>query len=132
MVTGGGCGRSMPRRPRRVCASSVSNASIMRPASRPRNFCGHCLRHQVVVLRRHTALTLDDDVAVQLERMRRARNVNLKELVNEALRRGLRERSAPARKRKAFRTPVFHMGKPLISIDNVAEALAYLEGEGFK
>ena len=79
-----------------------------------------------------TTLTLDDDVAVQLERMRRARDVNLKELVNEALRRGLREMSAPPKKRKAFRTQAFHMGKPLVSIDNVAEALTLLEGEGFK
>jgi hypothetical protein len=32
-----------------------------------------------------TTLTLDDDVAVQLERLRRARDANLKDLVNEAL-----------------------------------------------
>jgi Ribbon-helix-helix protein, copG family len=79
-----------------------------------------------------TTLTLDDDVAVQLERLRRARNVNLKDLVNEALRRGLRDMAAPQKKRQTFRTRAFHMGKPLINIDNVAEALAYLEGEGFK
>jgi hypothetical protein len=79
-----------------------------------------------------TTLTLDDDVAVQLERLRRARNANLKDVVNEALRRGLRDMSAPPRKRQAFRTRAFHMGKPLINIDNVAEALAHLEGEGFK
>jgi hypothetical protein len=79
-----------------------------------------------------TTLTLDDDVAVELERLRRARNVKLKDLVNEALRRGLRDMSAPPKKRPAFRTRAFHMGKPLIDIDNVAEALARLEGEGFK
>ena len=79
-----------------------------------------------------TTLTLDDDVAVQLERLRRARDVSLKELVNEALRRGLRDMNAPLKKAQAFRTQVFHMGKPLVSLDNVAEALAYLEGEGFK
>jgi hypothetical protein len=79
-----------------------------------------------------TTLTLDDDVAVQLERLRRARDANLKDLVNEALRRGLRDMSAPPKKRQAFHTRVFHMGKPLINLDNVAEALAYLEGEGFK
>jgi len=56
----------------------------------------------------------------------------LKELVNEALRRGLREMNAPPKKRKAFRTRSFRMGKPLINIDNIAETLAYLEGEGFK
>jgi hypothetical protein len=79
-----------------------------------------------------TTLTLDEDVAVQIERLRRARKSNLKEIVNEALRRGLRDMNAPPRKRKAFRTRVFHMGKPLINIDNIAEALAQLEGERFK
>jgi hypothetical protein len=79
-----------------------------------------------------TTLTLDDDVAVQLERLRRARNAKFKDLVNEALRRGLREISAPPRKRPASRTRAFHMGKPLINIDNIAEALACLESEGFK
>jgi hypothetical protein len=79
-----------------------------------------------------TTLTLDDDVAVQIERLRRARDVSLKELVNDALRRGLREMSAPPKKRKPFRTRSFNMGKPLIDIDNVAEAIAAAEGEGYK
>jgi adenine C2-methylase RlmN of 23S rRNA A2503 and tRNA A37 len=79
-----------------------------------------------------TTLSLDDDVVVQLERLRRARNANLKDLVNEALRRGLRDMSAPPKKRQAFRTRTFRMGEPLINIDNVADALAHLEGEGFK
>jgi len=79
-----------------------------------------------------TTLTLDDDVAIQLERLRQARKSNLKELVNEALRRGLREMNAPPRKRKEFRTRTFLMGKPLINIDNIAEALAHIEGDGFK
>jgi hypothetical protein len=79
-----------------------------------------------------TTLTLDDDVTVQLERLRRARNASLKDVVNEALRRGLRDMSAPPKKRQPFRTRAFHMGKPLINLDNVAKALAQLEGEGFK
>jgi hypothetical protein len=79
-----------------------------------------------------TTLSLDDDVAVQLERLRHARNASLKEVVNEALRRGLRDMTTPPRKRKVFRTRSFRMGKPLINIDNIAETLAYLEGEGFK
>ena len=79
-----------------------------------------------------TTLTLDDDVAIQLERLRQARKSNLKELVNEALRRGLREMNTPPRKRKEFRTRTFRMGKPLINIDNIAEALAHIEGDGFK
>jgi len=79
-----------------------------------------------------TTLTLDNDVTVQLERLQRSRNASLKEIVNEALRRGLPDMSAPPTKRKAFRTRTFNMGTPLINLDNVAEALAYLEGEGFK
>jgi hypothetical protein len=79
-----------------------------------------------------TTLTLDDDVAVQLERLRRARDANLKDLVNEALRLGLREMTAKPKKRQPFRTPTFEMGPPLINIDNVAEAIAYAEGEGYK
>jgi hypothetical protein len=40
--------------------------------------------------------------------------------------------SAPPKKRQASPTRAFHMGKPLINLDNVAEAFAYLEGESFK
>ena len=36
-----------------------------------------------------TTLTLDDDVAAMIERIRRAREASLKDIVNEALRRGL-------------------------------------------
>jgi hypothetical protein len=79
-----------------------------------------------------TTLTLDKDVAVQLERLRRARDVSLKDLVNDALRRGLREMSAKPKKRKPFRTKAFNLGPPLIDIDNVAEAIAYAEGDAFK
>jgi hypothetical protein len=79
-----------------------------------------------------TTLTIDDDVAVQLKRLRRERDAKFKELVNEALRRGLREMSGTAQKRKVLRTRTFDMGEPLINIDNVAEALANLESEGFK
>jgi hypothetical protein len=79
-----------------------------------------------------TTLTIDEDVAVQLERMRRARDVSLKDLINEALRRGLREMNAKLKKRKPFRMKTFHMGPFLINIDNVAEAIATLEGDAHK
>jgi hypothetical protein len=79
-----------------------------------------------------TTLTLEDDVAVQLERLRKTRDANLKDLVNEALRLGLREMTAKPRTRKPFHMRTFHMGEPLISIDNVAEAIAFAEGEGYK
>jgi hypothetical protein len=40
--------------------------------------------------------------------------------------------NARPKKRKPFRTQTFKMGRCLINIDNVAEALAYAEGERFK
>ncbi|MGH7226275.1 MAG: CopG family transcriptional regulator [Gemmataceae bacterium] len=79
-----------------------------------------------------TTLTIDEDVAARLKRLRREREVNFKTLVNEVLRRGLREMSAAPQRRRALRTRAFDMGKPLINIDNVAEGLAHLEGEAFK
>ena len=36
-----------------------------------------------------TTLTIEDDVAVRLERLRRERDTNLKDVVNDALRQGL-------------------------------------------
>ena len=44
-----------------------------------------------------TTLSLDDDVAAELERVRQQRGVRFKEVVNDALRRGLRDMSARPR-----------------------------------
>jgi hypothetical protein len=79
-----------------------------------------------------TTLTIDDDVAVRLERLRRERDANLKDVVNDALRRGLDSIETPAKPRKPFRMKTFDCGELLIPIDNVAEALAIAEGEDFK
>ncbi len=79
-----------------------------------------------------TTLTIDDDIAVQLERLQREREQSLKDLVNDALRRGLRDMQAPAKRRKPFRTATHDMGPFLTNIDNVAEAIAHAEGEDFK
>lgn len=79
-----------------------------------------------------TTLTLDDDVAVQIRRLRRNRNVNLKDVVNEALRLGLREMAGPPKRRERFRTQAHAMGAPRIDIDNVAEALTHAEGDAYR
>ena len=80
-----------------------------------------------------TTLTIDDDVAAQLERVQRSRDVSLKELINDALRRGLRDMGARPKKREPFRTQPIEGVKPLLdNVDNIAEVLAYAEGEGFK
>ena len=77
-------------------------------------------------------MTLDDDVAAELVSLQRSRDVSWKELVNDTLRRGLREMSGRPKKRSQFQTRAFSMGKQLINIDNTAETLARLEGETFK
>ena len=80
-----------------------------------------------------TTLTLEDDVAATLERLRKARDASLKDLVNEALRIGLKQMCARPRKRKPFRTRAVSLGKCLIgSIDNIPNALAAAEGESFR
>jgi hypothetical protein len=79
-----------------------------------------------------TTLTLDDDIAAQINRLRRDRNANLKEIVNEALRLGLRDMVGPPKTGRPFRTQAHAMGPPHIDIDNVAEALAHAEGDAYK
>ena len=80
-----------------------------------------------------TTLTIDDDVAAELDRLRRARDVGLKEIVNDVLRRGLRDMAAAPKRKKPFRTQPLESGPVLVaSIDNIAELLAEVEGEAFR
>jgi hypothetical protein len=80
-----------------------------------------------------TTLTLDDDVAATLERLRKARHAKLRDLVNDALRRGLRDMNARPKRSEPFRTTSVDLGRLRISgIDNIAEVLATTEGEPFK
>jgi hypothetical protein len=80
-----------------------------------------------------TTLTLDDDVAVSLERVREKRQLTLKGAVNEALRRGLREMEERAAPQNTYSTKPVSLGGCLIgSLDDVAEALAVAEGEDYR
>lgn len=80
-----------------------------------------------------TTLTLDDDVAVMVEQRRKATGDSLKDVVNDALREGLRQLVTPPRRRSPFRTQAVDLGRCLPgSIDNVAEALAVAEGDSFR
>lgn len=80
-----------------------------------------------------TTLSLDDDIAAMLERLRKSRRASFKELVNEALREGLKHLAAPPKRRKPFRTGAVDLGRCLLSnVDNVAEVLAVAEGESFR
>jgi hypothetical protein len=80
-----------------------------------------------------TTLTLDEDVASLLKRVRKAGSLGLKEAINEALRRGLRELDAPEKVRIPYRTGTVSLGRCLTgSIDDVSELLAVAEGESFR
>jgi len=80
-----------------------------------------------------TTLTLDDDVAAALERLRKSRDASLKQLVNEALRRGLEEMRGRPKRREPLQTRSVALGRVRVaSIDDIGEALAIAEGETFK
>ena len=80
-----------------------------------------------------TTLSLDDDVAVMIERIRARGGRSLKDVVNEALRRGLRQMEEPEPDRPAYRTPSSDLGRCLVgTLDDVAEALVVAEGEHFR
>ena len=80
-----------------------------------------------------TTLTLDDDVAAAIERLRRARDASLKDIVNEALRQGLSDLTTRPKQRVPFKTKNVALGRlRLASIDNISESLAVAESEAFK
>jgi hypothetical protein len=76
-----------------------------------------------------TTLTLDPDVAIQLERIRRRRGVPLKRVVNDALREGLSRLDEPAPAER-FRTRTVSVGRLRLSnLDDVSAALEFAEGD---
>lgn len=80
-----------------------------------------------------TTLTLDPDVAAHLERLRKTDDRSFKEIVNELLRAGLRNLDDRREERQPRQyTKTVDLGKPLIPLDNIAEALALAEGEDYK
>ena len=80
-----------------------------------------------------TTLTIDDDVAAALERLRRSEDKSLKQVVNDTLRRGLEQQSVRAKPRKPFRTRSVSIGRCLIgNLDDISEVIAIAEGEDHK
>jgi len=80
-----------------------------------------------------TTLSLDDDVAALLERIRKTRNISFKALVNEALRQGLRETIHPSQPAEAYHTKSVSLGRCLVgNLDDISEAIALAEGEDFR
>ncbi len=70
-----------------------------------------------------TTVTLDDDVAAALERLRRERSIGLSEAINQLIRAGL----ALKQPREPFRQHSQPIGLR-IDVTNVAETLELLEG----
>ena len=80
-----------------------------------------------------TTLTLEDDVAALVGRVRRSRNASLTDVVNEALRLGLTQMETPPIRWRPYRTPSVSLGKSVVGhVVNVSEALALAEGESFR
>ncbi len=74
-----------------------------------------------------TTLTLDEDNARRLTRLRKARDASLKAVVNDVIRRGLDEAEKPPRPREPFRTQAADAGEFLFP--SVKEALQALDDE---
>lgn len=76
-----------------------------------------------------TTITLDNDVAARLERLRGPERT-FRELVNDALRRGLDAiERPPPRRRRAYTTPA-DLGALLVpNVDDVWGVIAAVEGD---
>ena len=81
-----------------------------------------------------TTLTIDPDIAVQIDRLRKEREMSLKRLVNAALRAGLKQMTAAKRRehRQPFTKPV-NLGQPLVgNLDCIGGVLAELDAETYR
>ncbi len=73
-----------------------------------------------------TTVTLDDDIAVAVERLRRELGLGTSAAVNALARQGLARKSRPP---GSFTQRVSSLGPGRIPLDDVAGALDLLEGE---
>jgi plasmid stability protein len=76
-----------------------------------------------------TTLTLDEDVAAKLRTEARRSGRSFREVVNEAIRRGLLSRQPP-QAAGAFRVNARDLGevRPGLGLDNIGELLERIEG----
>jgi hypothetical protein len=76
-----------------------------------------------------TTVTLADDVAAELDRLRRERSIGVSEALNELARAGMVRRKEP---RKKFVQRTHNLGRAYIDVTNVAEALELAEGPDYR
>jgi len=81
-----------------------------------------------------TTITLDDDLAVRLERHRSQHGESFKQALNEAIRAGLNQiESSAEAPREVRRTKPLALGRRLAgSIDDIGEVVAIAEGEDYR
>jgi hypothetical protein len=87
-----------------------------------------------MVICMRTTVTLDDDLAVLLEKKRAVEGKSFKQVLNDALRRGLfaRDDDHPGAGGQP-RTQSFDLGRAKVAnMDNVSELLSVVEGEAYK
>jgi hypothetical protein len=80
-----------------------------------------------------TTLTLEDDVAIRLERLRDERAESFKAVVNEVLRRGLDAVERQQTERPPYRIVPHHAGRCFLpNLDSLHDALVFGEGESYR
>jgi hypothetical protein len=80
-----------------------------------------------------TTLTLENDVAASLERLRSESGDSLKAIVNRVMRAGLRHLETKPEVKKSFQTRAVSLGACRIGdVVDISEALALAEGDDFK
>lgn len=72
-----------------------------------------------------TTITLEPETAALVEKAMKQRNLSFKQVVNEAIRRGLTTSTPP----KPFRTQTRSMGVATINLDKATQLAAELEDE---
>jgi hypothetical protein len=79
-----------------------------------------------------TTLTIDPDIALALDRVREREALSFEEVVNQALRRGIRAMDSERERapRQAYHVRIWKRGGMRVSVDNVTEALDWAEGHG--
>lgn len=78
-----------------------------------------------------TTLTLADDVSIMLKKLQEEQGLSFKEAVNQALRQGLYHAMEP-KKPEPYRLKTYSLGKRLVNLDDIGEALAIAEGEDYR
>jgi len=79
-----------------------------------------------------TTLTLDDDVAARIKQRVLKEKRTLKEIINQALRRGLDELEEPLHK-GGYKTPSVSLGRCFLgNVDDITEVLEVAEGDDFR